>query len=156
MIYTGQCQNHQTRPLLSCTILHLRALPTHNPYILTFYLPFDEPVVQPVINSPIHFRTFDVGYINTCGSLFLSDKTFFLTIWFLLITCLLFRKDSFTCALFVLGIFTWFRHLGTLIYVKQLQTIFMLDSGWFFFNLFSQFCILQDFEIWYFQVSCAM
>ena len=141
MRYTGRGQSHQTRPLFSCTFLPLRALQLTIQYVLTFYLPFDVPIVQAVINSPVHFRTFYVWYIHTCGSLLWSDKHFFLTICFLLITCLLFGKDSFTCALFMLDIFAWFRHLGTLIYMKQLQAIFPLDSGWVF-NWFSQLLFL--------------
>ena len=35
---TGLCQSHQTRPLLSCTFLLLRALPIHNPIYFSHFI----------------------------------------------------------------------------------------------------------------------
>ena len=132
-----QCQSLQTMPLFSCTFLPLRALLTH---ILKYSCTLSSTwwiCCRGYHQQSNSFRTFYVGYIPDCGSLGWSYIRFSFTIWFLLKTCLLFWNDSFSCVLFMLGIMICFRHLGTSGYVKQLQTGFILVSG-YVFNWFSQ------------------
>ena len=98
---------------------------------------FSHFISQAIINSPVYFRTFYVGDIHTCVSLWWSYEHFLFSIWFLLITCLLFWINSVFCVLLMLGIMVCFRHLGTSWCVKQLQALFILVSS-SVFNWLSQ------------------